>query len=253
MKFITNSNIGVSEAIGYILILGIVTTSIGLITAAGLSTLNTAQDVEEDKNITRALEILQSNEMDLRENQADLRRTQVRVDENRISTDEESQISIRIPDPDGPDENISVFTNTVVYEGPISTYRYEFGTTTQFNEESDFLRFLEEPQTDQYYQNTNTLNLELISLISDDESVSGGIQIVEKQMRDRSLENYNFDDDKSIEIVHESNNVVIWADYYEQKEYIDSCTITDVSELTCETIELSNLELQLYDIRLRLV
>lgn len=117
----------VSEIIGFIIIFGIVVTSIGIVYANAVPQLQESREVENVQNAERAFSVLQNNIDDVAVRQAPSRSTQIRLQGSSIDIRRlDSYINITVHPKSGTpffmDANYSsiVYTNTndlrIVYE-----------------------------------------------------------------------------------------------------------------------------------------
>jgi type II secretory pathway pseudopilin PulG len=72
--------------IGYVLVFSIVAITIGIVSVAGVSTLQNAKDVEQTRNVERAFDVLADNLEDLRIAGAPNRATEVSLNEATLDT-----------------------------------------------------------------------------------------------------------------------------------------------------------------------
>jgi hypothetical protein len=74
----------ISEVVGYVLVFGLVLTSVGLVTFSGLGSLEDARDSEQANNAQRAFDVIADNMASIHERNAPSRATEVDLPDSEI-------------------------------------------------------------------------------------------------------------------------------------------------------------------------
>ncbi|MDX1744302.1 MAG: hypothetical protein R3324_00050 [Halobacteriales archaeon] len=89
-----NADRGVSEALGYVLVFGLVTFTIGTVYATGISGLYEAQQAEQNENMVRAFDVLADNLQDIHRRGATSRATEVKLAGGSIGFGESVRMTV---------------------------------------------------------------------------------------------------------------------------------------------------------------
>lgn len=109
---------GISEALGFVLVFALVTSTIGLVYATGLGGLQSAQQAEKVDNVERAFDVLADNVEDIYLGGAPSRATEVKLAGGSIRTGEPVTIEVSARNSADPMDNVSYTVNPepIVYE-----------------------------------------------------------------------------------------------------------------------------------------
>lgn len=114
----------VSDLIGFVLVFSLVVAVVGIVSVAGLGSLEAARDAEQVDNAERALEVLADNVADVSRRGAPSRATEISLEGASLSLGEETLVVVRDPDTGAGDP--SFLTSRVFQVRPIV---YEAGDT----------------------------------------------------------------------------------------------------------------------------
>lgn len=98
---------GVSDIVGFVLIFGLIMTSVGIIYATGFGNLNDAREFEERQNVERAYEILDDNVREVVRGDAPSRSTQLRLGQNEVTSGNSVNFTVRAYDGNHDEEIIA--------------------------------------------------------------------------------------------------------------------------------------------------
>jgi len=109
---------GVSEALGFILVLSIIISTTGIVYVTGFEDLQGARDFEQANNAQRAFDVLRTNVNDIVERGAPSRGTEVKLSDASLYMDDPVTVTVTVAESGNANNNDSV-TGTVhpiVYE-----------------------------------------------------------------------------------------------------------------------------------------
>jgi hypothetical protein len=104
---------GVSEAIGFVLVFGVIITSVGVVYVTGFESLRETRNAEQATNAERAFDVLKANLEDMSKRGAPSRATEIKLADAELSTGEPVRMTINATNT----SNASDFT--------VFTFRYE--------------------------------------------------------------------------------------------------------------------------------
>ncbi|GGN17230.1 DUF7289 family protein [Halarchaeum nitratireducens] len=84
----------VSDVVGYVLIISLILTSVGVVYTTGVTTLQDTRDAERVSNAEQALAVLQSNTNDVRYRGAPSRMTEIRLSNARLGPGDRVSINV---------------------------------------------------------------------------------------------------------------------------------------------------------------
>lgn len=119
----TPPNRGVSEVIGYVIVLGVVLMSMGMVLNVAPGTIQDTQAREHMENTRQTFEIVQENFDEMVEMEVPARATEIRLYNAHLHTNREAHVNVTI----GGEVVVDERTNAVVYEGEEGTVSYENG------------------------------------------------------------------------------------------------------------------------------
>ena len=124
------SDRGVSETIGFVLVFALVTGTIGIVYATGITGLQDAQEEEKLQNVQRAFEVLADNLGDLHERGAPSRATEVKLSGGTVETGTPVSVEIYAEHESDPMRNetyTATFEPIVYREGGETIMAYSSG------------------------------------------------------------------------------------------------------------------------------
>jgi hypothetical protein len=92
---VSNADRGVSEVVGYVLVISLVLTTVGIVAVSGLGELRDARAAEQFNNAERAFDLLANNLDDVALRGAPSRSTEVNLDNARIAVANPIEVGIR--------------------------------------------------------------------------------------------------------------------------------------------------------------
>lgn len=181
------SDRGVSEVLGFVLVFALVTGTIGVVYATGISGLHSAQQAEKIDNVERAFDVLADNVDDLHRTGAPSRGTEVKLAGGSVRVGDPVTVRIRAENSSDPLDN-ATYAQTVepiVYEdddGPSIL----FVQGAVLRSQSDGVSMLREPD---WIVGSNRSVLAQISTYGDTGGISGsGTVLIVTKAGSRSLQ-----------------------------------------------------------------
>ena len=105
-------NRGASDVIGFILVFGLIITSIALVSVTAFAAIQDAQESQERQNVLRAFTVLDDNVQEVVNNDADSRATEIDVDENaQLFYGENVTVTVTAINPSSSDDELSKQTS----------------------------------------------------------------------------------------------------------------------------------------------
>ncbi|GAB6878573.1 hypothetical protein JCM17823_08470 [Halorubrum gandharaense] len=130
----------VSETVGFVLVFGLITTTIAVTFTMGLGGLDAAQTAERDNNVERAFDVLHDNLQDISRDGVPSRATELRLAGGQLTFGERHDVEAYY----GDDEVGSIYTRSLAYAGSGDTeIAYENGAV--FRSDGDGSVMLNEP------------------------------------------------------------------------------------------------------------
>jgi len=84
----------ISEVIGYVLVFGLVLTSVSLVTFSGIGTLENARDAEQAQNAERAFDVIADNMASIHERNAPSRATEIDLPDSELYLGNEVRVTV---------------------------------------------------------------------------------------------------------------------------------------------------------------
>lgn len=114
-----NEDRGVSEVLGYVLVIALVTVLISVVMTVGFDGLERAQASEQLSNMERGFDVLSHNMEKVADREAPSRATELRIADGSLSYGEPTTINVTV---DGElIDNLSVVTEPIVYDSESGT------------------------------------------------------------------------------------------------------------------------------------
>lgn len=105
----------VSEVIGYVLVISLVITTIGIVSVSGISILQDAREAEQTENAERAFDLLADNMEDIYRQGAPSRSTEVQLGNARVISANTTFINVSGTDPGGGSFSHNYSVHTLTY------------------------------------------------------------------------------------------------------------------------------------------
>jgi hypothetical protein len=123
---------GISDVVGYVLVVSLVLSVVGIVTVSGFASLEDARDVEQANNAERAFDVLSDNMADVYESGAPSRATEISLTEASLKTTATVTVSVSGNNTNAKGDNFTVqeTSKTIVWEGNRNTQiAYSLGAT----------------------------------------------------------------------------------------------------------------------------
>lgn len=130
-------NRAVSDLLAFVLVFGIIITSVGVVYIFGLGALGDAQAAQQDRNAERAFSSMGASFNDLQTNRGQERLSELNPRGARMSIDE-AEPEITISDSDG-DEIVSTEAGAMHYDNDNTRISYELGAVFRSDDENSVM------------------------------------------------------------------------------------------------------------------
>jgi hypothetical protein len=215
-----------SEAIGYILIFALIFTTVGIVSIAGLPTLEDARESEQLQNAERAFDVLNNNMVEVYDRGAPSRATELNADDGKIETGRAVTFNVTVRNTTGYSDSVEADVNPIVFSGLGQTeFAYTAGAVLRDQPNNEVM--VRDPP---FRVSDDRVFITLVETTSPDvQSTGGDTVLVRAEAVDRSI---NFADQREqINItVSDSPREEVWEAYFED-ELGMSCTTG--AELDC--------------------
>ena len=174
----------VSEVLGYIIIFGIVITSVLLLSASGTTTLEEIRENEQASNAQRALDVLAENIASIYERNSPSRATEIDLGEFQLFYDDTTEIEVEVRDGSGNVEQFEHEARPIVLRSSDTTELvYEAGATFQTEREGGVM--LRQPP---FLISEARVNIPIVSTTAKTvEAVSGTSALMRGQSTNREV------------------------------------------------------------------
>lgn len=110
-------NRSVSEVVGYVLVISLVITTIGVVSVSGVSVLQDAREAEQIENAQRAFDLLGGNIKDIHQEGAPSRSTEIQLGSAQLVAQETTTLNVSWVNSTGARLNRSFSLTSVTYSG----------------------------------------------------------------------------------------------------------------------------------------
>ncbi len=213
MQLIRSEN-AVSEVVGYVLILGIVITSIGLMYTYGLPMLESSQSKIRYQSVEQGFAVLQSNLDKTAYDQAPVKTTRINVGEGTLSTSSGDHLKLAVNVTNVTKFQIELDLGMIEYEYEDDSVAYMNGGV--FEKQTDYA-FIKFPPTIFVYEDLrNNETIAMISLIKMESNTSSGSGVVTLISKYNSSDTYVFIESGGSVIlqINSSKYADAWEDYF---------------------------------------
>ena len=222
---------GVSEVLGYVLVISIVTVTIAVVLTMGIGGLEAAQQSEEINNMERAFDVLAYNAQQLIDERSPHRATEFRIGDGSVRLGDPIVISVYV---DGElIENESVTVQPIVYEHQNGAQIvYESGAVIRSDDAGAHM--LSEPRMADHDDHliVHGIRTRASGHSANQVSESGTMLLRKERIRtDRVFTGVNESSD--IELVIESPRADAWDHYLESQAFVNG-TDLDGEVVTAE-------------------
>jgi len=124
---------GVSEIISFVLVFGLIASTVGIVYVTGFSGLENARDAERLENAERAYDVLADNMADIYHGNAPSRKTEIKLSDSQLTLAQPTTFTVTIEDvTDGAGNRLVYESNTrplvfTLTDGPDTAIVYENG------------------------------------------------------------------------------------------------------------------------------
>jgi hypothetical protein len=214
---------GQSEALGFLLIFGVVVLTIALVGTAGFAGLDDVQDFQRTSNAEQAFRVLADNVDDVVGDGAPGRSTEVRLSGASLSL-ATTETTVTVTDDDGSANTTTVEPHRVVYgSGTGTTITYRSGAVVRADDGSPVL--LRDPG---FVVTDEVVILPLVDASPAGANRVGGTTAVTVRTRDAGAEVLAADDSvDSVTLNVSSPHAEAWERYFER--YADGGPVTGVA------------------------
>ncbi len=126
----------VSEVVGYVLVLALVVSTMGVLFTTGFGTLQDAQQAEQVNNVERAFDVLDANFEDMYRDGAPSRATEMRLVDGSLGFGESTVITV-----EQGENNTSIYPRPLVYsDGGDTEIVYEAGAVIRTDGDASVMK-----------------------------------------------------------------------------------------------------------------
>lgn len=108
---------GVSEVIGYVLVVSLVISTVGIVSVSGLSVLQDARQAEQIENAQRAFDLLADNVEDIYREGAPSRSTEIQLGDAQVIARETTYLNVTWRNSTGADQFRNTTFTSITYRG----------------------------------------------------------------------------------------------------------------------------------------
>ena len=204
---------GVSNVVGYVLVFSLVTVTIGVVFAVGITGVEERQNAERVANVERAFDVFDDNLRDVQRYEDPSRSTEIRLSGGTLSTAETARVQVR-------NESEAVLLDrrfhSLTYETDDTTIAYEMGAW--FRTDGDATLMRSEPR---FVADAGRTTIPLVLLYpSGDRTVAGEgtVQVRAGGLRSNTGPDYGAADHETLELRIESPRSEAWERYFERAD-----------------------------------
>jgi hypothetical protein len=226
-------NKAVSEVIGFVLVLGIVFASIGIVYFNAIPALEVTENQEHTKNAERVFSVLQYNINDIAEKEVPERSTEMRMKGGTLTTvDGVTTINVTIENgSSGVEYNTSdgdlggpIGTNRISYETPAAKVAYENGAVFRTSDDGETAGMISEPNW--RIEDEGPIIISQVAILGASTVSGDGVSGITSEAF-RKLGNFTQEDPSNeIEIRMDSTYAGAWERYFVRQDGIDSSDVT---------------------------
>ena len=222
---------GVSEVLGYVLVIGVVTATIAVVMTVGVGGLEAAQEAERTNNMERAFDVLAENFETIYVGEAPSRATEIRLLDGELGYTDPAELSVTI---DGdPIDNLSVESHPIAYnDGAGTVIAYEAGSIIRAQDNHSVM--LREPS---FIVEEDEAVLPLVRTRPESGSLDrigghGTILIIAEAL-DTTVATEEWSvDNKTVEVTVRTDHPKAWAQYFDGLDHPDGAVEEASDEVT---------------------
>lgn len=211
------SDRAVSEVLGYVLVIGLITTMIAVVMVLGVGGLENSQEAEQINNMERAFDVLDHNVDSLVEGEAPSRATELRLVDDSITYGETVVINVTVGDE--PIDEVEIATEPIVYDADRGTQIvYESGSVMR-SEPSGSATMLSGPPLVLAEDRVFVHGIRTRPLSGSMETIDdSGTALVRKERLSPDVGKATIPTDETITITVSSPRAIAWDRYFEDVE-----------------------------------
>lgn len=217
-------NAAVSETLGYILLFGIVTLSMGVIYAIGYPALQTNMDANVFESAEQNFIVLQSNMERVAFDQTPVKVLKLKLQSSSIAVTNDSSISVTTSGGD----SWNYTTGEIVFSKDEKTITYEMGAVFKKYPREATVMVSEPPIYVTSFENTRVTNVGIVSVDGNSQMSGKGIATV--NLRHNSSDMYMSNSATDVRLLINSTHALKWEEYLEEMGFsIDNNATTSSS------------------------
>ncbi|MFC7115603.1 hypothetical protein ACFQH2_12525 [Natronoarchaeum sp. GCM10025703] len=202
----------VSDLLAFVLVFGVIITSVGVVYVFGIGALGDAQAAQQDQNAVHAFESMGASFNDLQTNRGQERLSELNPRGARMSIDEDApELTIN-----GIDENVDQPVGAMHYDNDNTRISYELGAVFRSDDENSVM--IREPEF--VCRDASGETRAIVSFV--DIKRDGPVAIgSDSTMQIGAIQNgqqaYTHDSDENIELtIRDSSHADAWARYFDE-------------------------------------
>ena len=230
---------GVTDVIGFILVFGLVATTVAIISINGMGTLQDSRDAEQVNNAERAYDVLADNMADVYQEGAPHRATEISLEKAQLNT--ATTVRLNVSGVDSSDNYYpikDVRAQPIVWESTEatqSTIAYSFGAVVRADRQGGVI--VNEPPF--VLEDDRMILMAVKTQTTEPQSMSGTTVRVRgsKAQSGSTVRTDQLDAYSRLEINVTTPRAAIWKRYFERKDVTTSCSIdeeTGRERVSCE-------------------
>lgn len=219
----------VSDLLAFVLVFGVIITSVGVVYVFGIGALGDAQAAQQDQNAVHAFESMGASFNDLQTNRGQERLSELNPRGARMSIDEDAP-ELRV---NGTTETVNLSVGAIHYDNDNTRISYELGAVFRSDDENSVM--IREPEF--VCRNTGSETRAIVSFVdierdgpvaigSDSTMQIGGIQ--------KGQQAYTHDGNDIEITIRDSSHTDAWVRYFDQDDNGWSVTTSNDDEVTAE-------------------
>lgn len=173
-----NDRRGVSETIGFVVIFGLVVSTVGVVYTVGYAGLQDARDAERVNNAERAFDVLANNMADIVLRGAPSRGTEIRLAEASIGAGPPTYVNVSATAGGSTVSSGNYSIEPIVYEADDTQIRYAAGAVTRIQRDGSVM--LNEPP---FVLDAEKVVIPIVQVSTNDNTVAGSKTVLVRAER----------------------------------------------------------------------
>ena len=240
----------VSEVLGYVLVIGIVTITVGVVMTLGIGGLEAAQQAEQINNMERGFDVLAHNVEELADRNAPTRATELRIATGSLSFGTPTTINVSVDDELVREQ--SVVSEPIVYDSGTGT-QIVYDSGAVIRSDGGYSTMLSEPRF--IFANDTVLigGIQTRPTAGTIESTSEpGTMLIRGEYLGTLVESENVEDKEAIVIDVETEYPQAWERYFRDQSIGSVTTNHQTVSLQIAVEDLNATEVQVVRTRTRI-